>query len=199
MSLSLRSIVAALLLIVPVSAELAWPSSFGHRGDLMFAASQVVGWLLLASVVRDGARRDPELDARGAGRRGRRLLLAACFLQVSFALLYGVTTAVSGEPLEASFVLFLLGFLAQVAGGLAWSRALGRAGLRTARVGIVTAAITGVLAMLVASDPFHDVFLLASYAAWVVVGAGLEQQAGSSGRGRVRVATSSEDATRRVV
>ena len=199
MSLSLRSLVAALLLIVPVSAELAWPSSFGHRGDLTFAASQVVGWLLLASVVRDGARRDPELYEPGAGRRGRRLLLAACFLQISFALLYGATAATSGEPLEASFVLFLLGFLAQFAGGLTWSRALGRAGLRAARVGMLTATVTGVLAMLVASDPFHDVFLLASYAAWAVVGAGLEPHAASSGRSRVRVATSSEDAARRVV
>ena len=133
MSLTLRSVVAALLLIVPVSAELVWPSSFGHRGDLLFAASQVVGWLLLASVgPRRIAARNPELDAQRSGRRGRRLLLAACFLQVSFALLYGVTTAASGEPLEASFVLFLLGFLAQFAGGLTWGRALGRAGLRTA-------------------------------------------------------------------
>ena len=198
MSLSLRSIVAALLLIVPVSAELAWPSSFGHRGDLSFAASQVVGWLLLASVVRDGSRRNPELDASGAGRRGRRLLMAACFLQVSFALLYGVTTAASGEPLEASFVLFLLGFLAQFAGGLTWSRALGRAGLRTARVGILTAAGSGVLAIVVASDPFHDVFLLASYAAWAVVGAGLAPRVASSGPSRVGATASTEAGTRRV-
>ena len=196
MSLSQRSVVAALLLIVPVSAELVWPSSFGHRGDLVFAASQVVGWLLLASVVRDGSRRNPGLDASGAGRRGRRLLMAACFLQVAFALLYGATTAANGEPLEASFVLFLLGFLAQFAGGLAWSRALRRAGLRTARVGILIAAGGGILAMVVASDPFHDVFLLASYAAWAVVGAGLAPRVASSGR--ALVATSTEDGTRRV-
>ena len=32
--------------------------------------------------------------------------------------------------------------------------------------------LLGALAMMVGSDPFHDVFLLSSYAGWVLVGRG---------------------------
>jgi hypothetical protein len=38
------------------------------------------------------------------------------------------------------------------------------------RVGVLATAILGFLAMAVGGDPFHDVFLLSSYAAWAVVG-----------------------------
>ncbi len=176
MSLVARSAIAALLLAVPVAAELVW-SSFGDTGDLLFAVSQVLGWLLVASVVFDGGRR----YAAGAPRIGRvgwRLLLAGCSLQALFGVVYGATAAIGGEPLEASFVLFMLGFLAIFVGGLMWGRSLLRgSGSRLAAWGVIATSVLGFLAIAVGVDPFHDIFLLSSYAAWVLVGRGLDEVA----------------------
>jgi len=177
MSLTLRAVLAAVVLIVPVSAELIWPS-VGDSGHLLFAVAQLIGWFLVATVVRDGARRHPETNATRAGRMGRRLLVGGCALQMLFGLVYGGTAAIDGEPAEASFVLFLLGFLAIFVGGVVWGRALLRTGLaRLAGAGVLATAVLGFLAIAVGADPFHDMFLLTSYAAWVLVGRGLEVQA----------------------
>lgn len=182
MSLTTRAAAAAVLLIVPVSAELVWPAVFDHpAGLLVFAVSQLVGWLLLAGIVR-GA---PEPAGRAA-RGGRRAVLAGCMFQVLFALVYGVT-ALDGSPLELSFVLFLLGFVAQFVGGLVWGAALLRTGVATtAGAGVLAVAVLGALAVVVGADPFHDVFLLSSYAGWVVVGWGLSGP--GVGHGRVAAA-----------
>ena len=106
-----RAIAAAGALIIPVVAELIWPS-FGDSGHLVFAICQLIGWVLVASVIVDIDRLFPSLSTTRGGRVGRRVLLIGCALQVLFALTYGVTALVSGEPNEASFVLFLAGFLA---------------------------------------------------------------------------------------
>ena len=168
-----RAIVAACALIIPVVAELIWPS-FGDSGHVVFAICQLIGWVLVASIIVEIGRLFPSLSSRRAGRVGRRVLLAGCGLQLLFALAYGATAVVSGEPNEASFVLFLAGFLAQLVGGIVWWRAMrSEAGLRVARAGVLTTAILGFLAMAVGSDPFHDIFLLSGYAAWAVVGLGV--------------------------
>ncbi len=177
MSLTLRSVLAALLLVVPVSAELIWPS-LGDSGHLLFAAAQLIGWFLVATVVRAGAGRNPESTSTRAGRVGRRLLLSGCALQMLFALVYGGSAVIDGEPAEASFLLFLLGFLAIFVGGVVWGPALLRAGLaHLAGVGVLATAVLGFLAIAVGADPFHDLFLLSSYAAWVLVGRGLDAPA----------------------
>ena len=118
-----RAIAAAGALISPVVAELIWPS-FGDSGHLVFAICQLIGWVLVASIVVDVDRRFPSLRTTRGGRIGGRVLLIGCGLQVLFALAYGGTTLVSGEPNEASFVLFLAGFLAQLVGGIIWWRAM---------------------------------------------------------------------------
>lgn len=187
MSLIARSALAALVLVVPVSVQLVWPA-FENSGHLVFAASQVLGWLLVASVVRDGAGRHPAVHSTRAGRLGRRLTLTGCALQVLFGLVYGGTALIAGDPLEGSFVLFLLGFLALFSGGVTWARALLRADVsRFAGLGVLATAVLGLLAMMVGTDPFHDVFLLSSYAAWTLVGLGLEQP----GRSRTVVSAGS--------
>jgi hypothetical protein len=170
MSPTVRSTLAALVLAVPVLAEIARPELFdGTWGELVFAASQVVGWALVAVVVRAAPA-----AARAASPRGRRLVLAACGLQLGFAAVYGAT-ATDGEPFEGSFVLFLLGFVALLVGGLLWAARLRRvAAARVATRGLVAVAVLGALAILVGSDPFHDVFLVSSYAAWVLVGRGFD-------------------------
>lgn len=165
-----RAIAAACALIIPVVAELIWPS-FGDSGHLVFAICQLVGWVLVASIIVDVDRLSPSLSATRAGRVGRRVLLTGCAMQILFALAYGGTAAVSGEPNETSFVLFLAGFLAQLVGGIVWWRAMrSEPRLRVTRVGMLATAILGFLAMAVGNDPFHDIFLLSGYAAWAVVG-----------------------------
>ncbi len=170
MSATTRSALAATVLAVPVLAEIAWPARLDAAGGLLlFAASQLVGWALLASLVLGAPP-----AARTASPRGRRVVLAGCALQVSFATVYGAT-AFDGDPLEASFVLFMLGFITLLVGGLLWASRLRRkTGGRLAAAGLLAVAVLGALAMIVGSDPFHDVFLVSSYAAWVVVGRGFD-------------------------
>jgi len=165
-----RAIVAAVALIIPVVAELIWPS-FGDSGHLVFAICQLIGWVLVASIVIDVDRLFPSVSTTRGARVGRRVLLVCCGLQVLFALAYGGTALVSGEPNEASFVLFLAGFLAQLVGGIVWWLAMrSEQGLRLTRIGVLATALLGFLAMAVGNDPFHDIFLLSSYAAWAAVG-----------------------------
>ena len=165
-----RAIVAAGALIIPVVAELIWPS-FGDSGHLVFAICQLIGWVLVASIVVDVHRLFPSLSTRRGGRVGRRILLTGCSLQILFALAYGATAAVSGEPNEAAFVLFLAGFLAQLVGGIVWWRAMGtEPRLRVTRIVVLATAVLGFLAMAIGNDPFHDIFLLSSFAAWAAVG-----------------------------
>jgi hypothetical protein len=168
MSTSIRAAVAATILIVPVALELAW-SPFGDHalGLEIFALSQIVGWLLLLSVCREVA-----VPPRRSARAGRLSVLIGCALQMTFGLVYALTSF-DGEPLEAAFAAFLFGFLALFVGGLMWGISLARtAAGRKAGRGLVATAVLGLMAMLFGMDPWHDVFLLSSYAAWIVVGLG---------------------------
>ena len=88
---------------------------------LVFAASQLAGWVLLLTVVL--ALR----DRVGGSRWGERLVVAGCALQIAFAVGYGALSAAQGEPDESVFVLFLAAFLALTVGGFIW-------GLRIVRV-----------------------------------------------------------------
>jgi hypothetical protein len=164
-----RTTVAAVLLAVPVVVQIVLPDAVDRAaGHLAFAASQLVAWLLVATVVRS-----VPVPARRRARVGRVAVLAGVTCQVLFSGAYGVSAA-DGEPLEASFVLFLLGFLLLVVGGIAWGSALLRSdATRTAGAGLIAVGVLGLLAMLVGVDPLHDVFLVASYVAWLMVGAGL--------------------------
>ena len=170
MSATKSSAFAATVLAVPVLAEIAWPSRLDTAGALvLFAASQLVGWALLAWLVLGAPP-----AARAASPRGRRAVLVGCALQVSFATAYGVT-AFDGEPLEASFVLFMLGFITLFVGGLLWASSLRRrTGGRVAAAGLLAVSVLGALAILVGGDPFHDIFLVSSYVAWIIVGHGFD-------------------------
>lgn len=169
-TLSARAIVAAGSLIVPVVAELVWPS-FGDSGHIVFALSQLVGWILVAGVAIDIRRLFPAVSSVRGGLVGPRLILIGCSLQVMFALAYGITALMSGEPNESAFVLFLAGFLAQLVGGVVWWRAMrSEPGLRVTRIAVLATAVLGFAAMAFGSDPYHDIFLVSGYAAWAVVG-----------------------------
>jgi len=172
MSTTVRAAAAAIFLSVPVALELAWPALGDHAlGHVIFAVSQLFGWLLLLTVCQQVA----VPPGRGA-RVGRGSVLVGCLLQVTFALGYALTS-LDGEPWEAIFIAFLLGFLALFVGGLMWGISLMRtAEGRTAGRGLVATAVLGLLAILVGVDPWHDVFLLSSYASWTVVGLGACQR-----------------------
>ena len=170
MSITGKGITAAVLLIVPVVAELVYePLGDGTASKIIFAASQLVGWLLLAGVCRGLAELHPPASRRD--RVGARLLVAGCVAEMAFAASYGVLEVVTGEP-EVSFVFFSLGLLLTTVGGLLRGSQLRRRGVDLAGVGLMAAAVLGFLAIAVGSDPFHDVFLLTGYAAWAVVGLG---------------------------
>jgi len=164
-----RTTVAAALLIVPVVTEIAVPAWFDVApGLLVFAASQLIGWALIWFVVRAA----PPGHQRWA-RLGRRAVLTGIACEIAFATVYGLT-AFDAEPLEWSFVLFSLGFLAMAVGAMSWGSALLRLeDRRTAGGGFFAAGVLGLLSIVVAGDPWHDIFLLSSYAAWPVVGLGL--------------------------
>lgn len=166
MSSTRRSALAALLLCVPVLGELLLPlAAEGAFAQELFALSQVAGWALVWSVCRATPR--PATRAAGLGRAA---VLWGCGLEVAFGAVYAVT-AVDGEPLEAAFVLFLLGFATLLVGSLLWGRALAR-GPRTV---LAAAGVLGALAVLVGVDPWHDVCLLSAYAAWGLLGPALER------------------------
>jgi hypothetical protein len=173
MNVLTRSALAAVLLIVPVAVEsLVGSDRLALWGHGAFAVSQLVGWWLLLSVSRFLA------SQAGGSRWGSRLVQAGCVLQLVFAAGYGLTAVVRGELAEGMFVAFLLGFLALTAGGLTWGIRLVRARRAApAGPGLLAVAVLGILAMAVGVDPFHDMFLLSSYAAWVAVGLGTARSA----------------------
>jgi hypothetical protein len=170
MNTTAKGITAAALLIVPVVAELvSEPLGDGTAFKVGFAASQLVGWLLLASVCRGLADLHPPVGRRD--RVGARLLVAGCVAEMLFAATYGLLEVVTGEP-EVSFVFFSLGLLLVTVGGLLRGSRLRRAGVDLAGTALMAAAVLGFLAIAVGSDPFHDIFLLTGYAAWAAVGLG---------------------------
>src|SRR5262245_24953846 len=164
-----RATGAAALLIVPVVTEITFPGWFDvARGLLVFAASQLLGWVLIWLVVRAA----PPGQSRWA-RFGRRAVLTGIACEMAFATAYGLT-AFDAEPFEWSFVLFSLGFLAMAVGGMSWGSALLRLqDRRTAGWGLVAAGRLVLLPIVMASDPGHAIFLLSSYTAWMVAGLGL--------------------------
>lgn len=169
MTTTLRSALAALLLMGSVSAELIWDELDEHLlGHLGFAAVQACGWALLLTVVLSLRHSHP------GPRLGSGAVTTGCGLQILFALGYGASAAVTGEPFGGIFVVFLLAFLALTVGGIVWGRSLRRAGFAVAGTGLLVTAGAGFLAIAVEMDPWHDVFLLTSFAAWVLVGRGAE-------------------------
>ena len=75
----------------------------------------------------------------------------------------------------ADDVIVLYGFweLTTITSFLLIGNSHGDGRARAAALQALLVTSLGALAMLVGTDPFHDVLLISSYAAWVVVGRGL--------------------------
>jgi hypothetical protein len=115
-------------------------------------------------------------DQRDRGRRvaGRRTSLVGAGLLCAFGLAVLVAGLVSGQPVEASFLLFALGLLLTAVGHTMLAIRL----RRTGAIGrwwpaLLVAAGGALAAVLVFSDPWHDLALFTFDAAWVVLGARL--------------------------
>lgn len=165
-----RAVAAALLLAVPVVAETTGLIEGEGGMHALFALTQLAGWLLLATVCRTLAAAEP------AGRWGPRLVLVGVGFLALFGALYLATYLVLGEPAEAVFLTYLLGFPALTVGGLVWARRLRRTPRRLSGVGLALVGVLGLAAILLSADPFHDIALVGSYLAWIVVGLGATPQ-----------------------
>ena len=163
-----RSVLAALLLAAPVAAEASGlVDGDALAGHVVFAGCQLAGWMLVGSVARELAA-----EAPGAGRWAPRLLLAGVACQVLFAAAYLVSVVVTGEPWENAFLAFLLGFLLLTVGGGLGAWRLRRTARPTA-AGLAGVAGLGLAAVLVGDSVVHEVALVGSYLAWVLVGHGV--------------------------
>lgn len=164
---TVRSVLAWMLLALPVAAEaLHMLDDESPGGDELFAITQLLGWLLVWTVVRD-------LRAiAGSSRWGPLLVTAGVAFQAGFAAVYLVSSLVTGEPAAASFIAFLLGFLALTVGGLVWSFRLRRTPWALARLGLVGVAVLGLVAIAAGDNVAHEVALQGSYLSWILVGLG---------------------------
>jgi hypothetical protein len=185
MSTTVRSVLAWLLLAVPVAAEAVHLLDDDTPGaDQIFAITHLVGWILVWTVVRELHR----LTA-GSSRWGPRLVTAGVALQAGFAGVY-LASSLIGEPAEASFILFLLGFLGLTTGGLLWAVRLWRTSY-LASCGLAGVAILGLLTIAAGDNVVHELALQGSYLAWILVGVGAASVR-PNGSGRVaRVSASS--------
>lgn len=173
--LAARATAGALLLVTPVATQLVLLPDLADMpaGYLLFGTSQLLGWGLFASVCLGIASVHPGATMSRGGRLGRWLVQAGCALRMAFAVAYGASALVLGEPLEASFLLFLFGFVALVVGGGVWGTVLRRQPhLRLAGNGFLATALLGLAAIAVGDNVIHDLTLLGSYAAWVLIGLG---------------------------
>ena len=124
--------------------------------------------LLLVAVI--GLRAASARPTRPA-RIGSMMTLAGAGLLVVFCLVVLVTALLTGSPLEASFVAFLLGMLLLAVGPVTWGLALRK---RTRRRGVqqllLVSGIAAFGALAIEPDPWHDLSLTLSFAAWSALG-----------------------------
>lgn len=165
-----RSVLAAVLLAAPVVAESTHlVDSDATAGAWLFGVGQLVGWLLVGTVVRGlgaGLRRE--------SRWGSRLVVAGVAAMILFAAVWLASRLATGEAWGASFLAFLLGFVCLVVGGARWAWRLWRAGHRDVARGLGGVAFFGLVASAVGDSVVHEVALPLSYLAWILVGRGAE-------------------------
>jgi hypothetical protein len=182
---TVRSALAWILLAVPVAAEAVHLLDDEARGGVeIFALSQLAGWVLVWTVVRD-----VRATTGRASRWGPRLVTAGVIFQAGFAAAYLVSSLVAGEPAEASFIAFLLGFVGLTVGGLVWSVRLRRTPWTLARLGLAGVALLGLGAIAAGDNVVHELALQGSYLSWVLVGLGAAQRVEASRSGMVNVSS----------
>jgi len=127
---------------------------------------------LMVAVAGVSAATDPSDDRRRVA--GGRTSLVGAGLLCAFGLAVLVAGLVSGQPVEASFLLFALGLLLTAVGHTMLALAVRRTGaLGRWWLALLFAAAGALAAVLVFSDPWHDLALFTFDAAWFALGARL--------------------------
>lgn len=131
--------------------------------------------LLLTAVI--GMRTRMTRPTRSA-RAGGLMTEAGAGLLVLFGLAAVATTLLRGVPLEASFIAFLLGMLLLAVGSVTWALSLRR---RPPTPGVwqllLVSGVGAFGALAIEPDPWHDVSLTVTFAAWSAIGILLIRQA----------------------
>lgn len=111
-------------------------------------------------------------------RTGALMTVAGAGLLVAFGLVGLVTSLLSGSPLEASFIAFLLGMLLLSVGPVTWGLSLRR---RSQAPGVgqilLLSGICAFGALAIEPDPWHDISLMVMFAAWSALGVLVLRQA----------------------
>ena len=126
------------------------------------------GFALLLVAVRGLYRHTPHTKP---ARLGALASTAGATLLVLFGLGSLAGALVTGSPIEAAFLAFLLGILLLAVGTLTWAVSLRRRP-RTARVAQLLMLAGGAAgsALVLEADPWHDLALALMCAAWTTLG-----------------------------
>ncbi len=166
---------AGVLMLVSVAAELLWNvqrpdgSVVDPVGFAAYLGVFTVGAAGLAVAVH-GLR---DVVPTGSGRTGRVLTTAGAALLATCTLLLLLTGLATGQPLEAAFLLFLLGFVLLVLGAVPLALGLRRSTAVGPWWTAVLVAGAGGLVAMTTQSPVHEVGLFTFDAAWAALGLGL--------------------------
>lgn len=169
----IAAVAAGVLMFLSVATELIWQvqhpdgSIASVPGIVAYLVAFVVGAAALGVAVHGLG---PATAMSRAGRIGRRLSVAGAALLTTFALVFLATALLTGTPLEASFLLFLVGFLLLIAGSVPLALGLRRSGAFGRWWVAVLVAGAGALVGVVAESAVHEVGLFTFDAAWAALG-----------------------------
>jgi hypothetical protein len=175
---AIAGIAAGLLLSVSVAAELAHPvERAGRVVDLPLSIAYLLLYgagataLAVALLSLRRLHRSCGRPLTRAGRAGYRTALAGSALQVVFAAVAIVLEAVTRKSPDAAFAFFGIGFLLLIAGNVMLALALRRSGLVGGSWALpLIAAAGGVVAIVAAADPYHDIGLFVFFSSWLGLG-----------------------------
>ena len=167
---------AGVLMFLSVAIELVWNvqapdgSVTNWPVAVLFFGGFLLGTTALTVAMHGLGRGRVAAGLPRAGRVGRALSLAGAVLLTAFALLYLATALATGTPLEASFWLFLLGFVLLIIGSVPLALGLRRSGALGGWWAAVLLAGGGALLAMTTLSPWHELGLFTFDAAWAAVG-----------------------------
>lgn len=173
------AVAAGSLMFGSVATELVWNaqapdgSVTNWPAMLLFLGGFLVGSAALTVAVHGLGRGRTGTALPRSGLVGRAISLAGSVLLTAFTVLHLATALATGTPLEASFWLFLLGFVLLFLGSVPLALGLRRSGAVGRWWPAVLVAGTGVLVALTTQEPWHELGLFTFDAAWIAAGSGL--------------------------
>lgn len=120
-------------------------------------------------------------DLPRAGRVGRRLSLAGACLLTVFGAVHLLTWLSTGTPVEASFWLFLVGFVLLIAGAVPLALGLRRSGGAGGWWATVLVAGGGAVVAVLSQAPWHELGLFTFFGSWAALGLRLLTRGARSG------------------